>query len=170
MLACLLLPSVPSPPHTQMLTGTGAARITLSPVLLQKVRQGRRGRRRAGPPGGQPVGCHAPRPARPTQRTLLPVKPAPACRALEPRYRYAHIRLHLPLFFPLPYRFYPDLTSPGPQGDTRLCLYGLGNIRDERLGRAFQTPGCVQWWVGGGMLVQLGCLQMPCSELLCRCK
>ncbi|GIL78160.1 hypothetical protein Vretimale_7536 [Volvox reticuliferus] len=31
------------------------------------------------------------------------------------------------------------------KGTTRLCLYGLGNIRDERLGRSFQTPGCVQW-------------------------
>ncbi|GIL58032.1 hypothetical protein Vafri_13231, partial [Volvox africanus] len=31
------------------------------------------------------------------------------------------------------------------KGSTRLCLYGLGNIRDERLGRSFQTPGCVQW-------------------------
>ncbi|GFR39960.1 hypothetical protein Agub_g38, partial [Astrephomene gubernaculifera] len=31
------------------------------------------------------------------------------------------------------------------KGSTRICLYGLGNIRDERLGRSFQTPGCVQW-------------------------
>ncbi|GLC63182.1 meiotic recombination [Pleodorina starrii] len=31
------------------------------------------------------------------------------------------------------------------KGATRLCMYGLGNIRDERLGRSFQTPGCVQW-------------------------
>lgn len=31
------------------------------------------------------------------------------------------------------------------KGATRIALYGLGNIRDERLGRLFQTPGCVQW-------------------------
>lgn len=31
------------------------------------------------------------------------------------------------------------------QGSTRCALYGLGNIRDERLGRLFQTPGCVRW-------------------------
>ncbi|KAG2430494.1 hypothetical protein HXX76_010017 [Chlamydomonas incerta] len=31
------------------------------------------------------------------------------------------------------------------KGGTRLCLYGLGNIRDERLGRAFAMPGCVAW-------------------------
>ena len=31
------------------------------------------------------------------------------------------------------------------QGATKVALYGLGSIRDERLGRAFQTPGCVQW-------------------------
>lgn len=31
------------------------------------------------------------------------------------------------------------------QGETRMALYGLGNVRDERLGRLFQTPGCVQW-------------------------
>eukprot|EP00775_Hariotina_reticulata_P011417 gene11417-11564_t len=31
------------------------------------------------------------------------------------------------------------------KGDTKLALYGLGNVRDERLGRLFQTPGCVQW-------------------------
>lgn len=34
---------------------------------------------------------------------------------------------------------------PCVQGDTRVALYGLGNIRDERLGRLFQTPGCVRW-------------------------
>jgi double-strand break repair protein MRE11 len=31
------------------------------------------------------------------------------------------------------------------KGDTKLALYGLGNVRDERLGRLFQTPGCVHW-------------------------
>lgn len=31
------------------------------------------------------------------------------------------------------------------KGDTKLALYGLGNVRDERLARLFQTPGCVQW-------------------------
>ena len=33
------------------------------------------------------------------------------------------------------------------QGSTKLALYGLGNIRDERLGRLFQTPGAVTWCV-----------------------
>jgi hypothetical protein len=28
----------------------------------------------------------------------------------------------------------------------RLGLYGLGNLRDERLCRLFQTPGCVEWY------------------------
>eukprot|EP00798_Chlamydomonas_sp_ICE-L_P028771 gene28771-31953_t len=31
------------------------------------------------------------------------------------------------------------------KGDTRLALYGLGAVRDERLGRLFQTPGMVSW-------------------------
>lgn len=31
------------------------------------------------------------------------------------------------------------------KGSTRLALYGLGNLRDERLCRLFQTPGCVEW-------------------------
>ncbi|KAK9844671.1 hypothetical protein WJX74_005353 [Apatococcus lobatus] len=31
------------------------------------------------------------------------------------------------------------------KGNTKLALYGLGNLRDERLGRMFQTPGCVEW-------------------------
>lgn len=31
------------------------------------------------------------------------------------------------------------------KGATRLALYGLGSVRDERLARLFQTPGCVQW-------------------------
>eukprot|EP00967_Tisochrysis_lutea_P142345 scaffold262824_cov17-Tisochrysis_lutea.AAC.1 len=31
------------------------------------------------------------------------------------------------------------------QGETKLALYGLGNIRDERLGRLFQTAGAVTW-------------------------
>ncbi|GAB4820162.1 hypothetical protein N2152v2_007208 [Parachlorella kessleri] len=31
------------------------------------------------------------------------------------------------------------------KGDTKLALYGLGNLRDERLARLFQTPGCVEW-------------------------
>lgn len=31
------------------------------------------------------------------------------------------------------------------KGSTKLALYGLGSLRDERLGRLFQTPACVQW-------------------------
>lgn len=31
------------------------------------------------------------------------------------------------------------------KGYTKVGLYGLGNVRDERLGRMFQTPGCVEW-------------------------
>ncbi|KAF7836778.1 double-strand break repair protein MRE11 [Senna tora] len=31
------------------------------------------------------------------------------------------------------------------QGSTAVALYGLGNIRDERLNRMFQTPHAVQW-------------------------
>lgn len=31
------------------------------------------------------------------------------------------------------------------QGNTRVALYGLGNIRDERLNRMFQTPHAIQW-------------------------
>ena len=33
------------------------------------------------------------------------------------------------------------------KGATKVALYGLGNIRDERLARMFQTPGCVEWCV-----------------------
>jgi hypothetical protein len=31
------------------------------------------------------------------------------------------------------------------KGSTKVALYGLGNIRDERLARAFQTHGSVDW-------------------------
>jgi hypothetical protein len=31
------------------------------------------------------------------------------------------------------------------KGNTKVALYGLGNIRDERLARAFQTPGSIEW-------------------------
>ncbi|KAJ0047190.1 hypothetical protein Pint_04423 [Pistacia integerrima] len=37
---------------------------------------------------------------------------------------------------------YPILIRKGP---TAVALYGLGNIRDERLNRMFQTPHGVQW-------------------------
>lgn len=31
------------------------------------------------------------------------------------------------------------------QGDTKVALYGLGFMREERLARAFQVPGQVEW-------------------------
>lgn len=31
------------------------------------------------------------------------------------------------------------------KGATKIALYGLGNVRDERLSRAFQTPEAVEW-------------------------
>lgn len=31
------------------------------------------------------------------------------------------------------------------KGNTKLALYGLGNLRDERLGNLFRTPNCVEW-------------------------
>ena len=31
------------------------------------------------------------------------------------------------------------------KGATKVALYGLGNIRDERLARMFQTPKCIEW-------------------------
>lgn len=31
------------------------------------------------------------------------------------------------------------------KGNTKLALYGLGNIRDERLCRLFSTPNSVEW-------------------------
>ncbi|CAI0439094.1 unnamed protein product [Linum tenue] len=37
---------------------------------------------------------------------------------------------------------YPILIK---KGSTNVALYGLGNIRDERLNRMFQTPHAVQW-------------------------
>nr|XP_043628372.1 double-strand break repair protein MRE11 [Erigeron canadensis] len=37
---------------------------------------------------------------------------------------------------------YPILIK---KGETSVALYGLGNIRDERLNRMFQTPHAVQW-------------------------
>lgn len=48
------------------------------------------------------------------------------------------------------------------KGNTYLALYGLGNLRDERLCRLFATPGCVEWCArgkegnGGGLWVGLG--------------
>ncbi len=33
------------------------------------------------------------------------------------------------------------------KGTTKIALYGLGNIRDERLARAFQTPGSIEWCI-----------------------
>ena len=41
-------------------------------------------------------------------------------------------------------KLYPILLR---KGTTKVALYGLGNIRDERLYRMFQTPGCVEWYV-----------------------
>lgn len=32
------------------------------------------------------------------------------------------------------------------KGTTKIALYGLGNVRDERLARAFQTPEGVSWF------------------------
>ena len=32
------------------------------------------------------------------------------------------------------------------QGNTRVALYGLGSIRDERLSRLFAQAGMVTWW------------------------
>ncbi|KAI3515686.1 hypothetical protein L1887_14589 [Cichorium endivia] len=37
------------------------------------------------------------------------------------------------------------LRTPLEKGSTSVALYGLGNIRDERLNRMFQTPHAVQW-------------------------
>ena len=48
-------PSCLNPPHTQLLTGSGAARVTLSPILIEKVSRRRRGRE--GGQGGQGGGC-----------------------------------------------------------------------------------------------------------------
>ena len=39
---------------------------------------------------------------------------------------------------------YPLLLRKGPDDDTRLALYGLGNVRDERLHRTFAANG-VKW-------------------------
>jgi hypothetical protein len=39
-------------------------------------------------------------------------------------------------------RLHPVLLD---KGDTKVALYGLGNIRDERLARMFKTPGCIEW-------------------------
>ena len=36
------------------------------------------------------------------------------------------------------------------KGDTKIALYGLGNVRDERLARAFTTPEAVEWCVHAG--------------------
>ena len=33
------------------------------------------------------------------------------------------------------------------QGTTRVALYGLGNVREERIVRTFLTPGHVDWYV-----------------------
>lgn len=31
------------------------------------------------------------------------------------------------------------------QGSTKIALYGLGNVRDERMARVLATPGAVAW-------------------------
>ena len=31
------------------------------------------------------------------------------------------------------------------KGTTKVALYGLGNVRDERLARAFNTPEGIKW-------------------------
>ena len=74
----------------------------------------------------------------------------PCTHCLLPQYCVCHLTL-----FPLPLwqiaiagtgvgkvRISPILLA---KGDTKLALYGLGNLRDERLARLFQTPGCVEW-------------------------
>ncbi|KZV48943.1 Mre11 DNA repair/recombination protein [Dorcoceras hygrometricum] len=44
------------------------------------------------------------------------------------------------------------------KGSTSVALYGLGNIRDERLNRMFQTPHAVQWMRPEA---QEGCQEVP---------
>jgi hypothetical protein len=52
------------------------------------------------------------------------------------------------------------------KGATKVALYGLGNIRDERLGRMFQVPGAVTWCVAGGVLRYL----MLAAAAACCCQ
>ncbi|MBA0730319.1 hypothetical protein Golax_020414, partial [Gossypium laxum] len=41
--------------------------------------------------------------------------------------------------------YFGKMVLGGSGGSTAVALYGLGNIRDERLNRMFQTPHAVQW-------------------------
>jgi double-strand break repair protein MRE11 len=52
------------------------------------------------------------------------------------------------------------------KGSTHLALYGLGNLRDERLCRLFATPGCVEWCVRGGSHAVHRQQRTHCSMLL----
>ncbi len=41
------------------------------------------------------------------------------------------------------------------KGTTKLALYGLGNVRDERLARAFQTPEGIKWCANLNLVARL---------------
>ncbi|KVI02255.1 DNA repair protein Mre11 [Cynara cardunculus var. scolymus] len=55
-------------------------------------------------------------------------------------YEDPHFNVGLPVF-----SIHGNHDDPAGVGSTSVALYGLGNIRDERLNRMFQTPHAVQW-------------------------
>jgi len=67
------------------------------------------------------------------------------------------------------------------KGTTKLALYALGNVRDERLARAFQTPEGIKWsvlsaaqtclltWRTHPQQIHGGCLSALSTKLLHRC-
>ncbi|XP_070675393.1 double-strand break repair protein MRE11 isoform X3 [Malus domestica] len=55
-------------------------------------------------------------------------------------YEDPHFNVGLPVF-----SIHGNHDDPAGVGATSVALYGLGNIRDERLNRMFQTPHAVQW-------------------------
>lgn len=52
------------------------------------------------------------------------------------------------------------------KGTTKLALYGLGNVRDERLARAFQTPEGIKWCSQACSQGLLNCDQEPIVGLV----
>ena len=54
------------------------------------------------------------------------------------------------------------------KGTTKLALYGLGNVRDERLARAFQTPEGIKWYANllSALLTSTGIFHWPVTYVM----
>ena len=121
-----------------MLSGASGQRLTISPILLQKVRS-------QLCPAPPTAASSALTPTAALSQPSIPYIPLRCTRPLAcptqllSCYIHAHAPTHQSFQYP------PHLPIAARQGLTRLALYGLGSIRDERLCRLFAQAGMVSW-------------------------